>query len=43
VACGICGQPFHSGGVVVIRDLWGKRRKVTLCAFCVDFVRRRQS
>ncbi len=41
--CGICGAGFHSGGVVTIRDLYGRRRRVILCAFCVTFVRWRQT
>jgi hypothetical protein len=40
--CGVCGYRFEGGGVVVIRDLYGRRRRVPLCAFCVTWVRRRQ-
>jgi hypothetical protein len=42
VICGVCGFRFEGGGVVVLRDLYGRRRRIALCAFDLDLLRRRQ-
>jgi hypothetical protein len=42
VTCGICGHVFSTGGIVTIRDAYGRRQRVMVCANCAAFVRGRQ-
>lgn len=41
MTCGVCGDTFHNGGLVTIRDFKGARRRVYVCPYCAAFIRSR--
>jgi len=43
VTCGVCGGHAHSGAILTVRDLFGRRRRLLACPFCADFIRARQT